>query len=1739
MKKIIVLLMFLFGITETNAQGFWTIANTVNAMFPNDTSEDGPKAKVNRIKRRWEGQINAQGTFTTAAQNFKNFSAGLVNFRAQTTNCLPVEPQWKEIGPTMELNNPNNALRGAGLIHRMTFHPFYGNPSYASDSAFTTIYAMSGFGGIWKSINDGESWRRLNTDIQIPFSSFGVLVIDPINPQRMYVTTGTPNGAPDVAYYTLARDFPLYTSGIYGTDDGGVNWVSINNGINASLLNAGGSIYNLQLDPTNHNNLIFTSTDGVYVSANSNGALIGLGSILWSKDIDFNFADDKIQGLTYAYNGANLEWYIAGMNIYFCTNPFSASPSVWSLATGPTKNLNLTSGFYQGSSTKKIIQTNIVNSPFQANNMVYSLIYMREPNTSTPDPNDYLYYVAIHKLAVPNISATQWQTVVNTTASTFAGGLFGDKIPFVKSPTGNNFYFGSTHYGSLLGGTFSETYGNYQSGSHHADIQGLYIHPSQPSKLWMASDGGVSVASVLATHNQWGFTYKNKGIQAQLLWDFDDSELKSDYKIASLQDNATMYSGGAAGSLWKEARFNGDGLTSQILDKNANDALIKGSSFGYDAFNINTGILTTPFPGGVGADYYFSDPENPAEKIMVGSWHIARTSGNGTSWFAMGIPNTPNISLNYSSKVYAYSSNPDKKQIFKVTYPRYYGSPIPAYGITNRTSYQETSVANPMPSFLFKSSNGFNFQVSNNDNYFSNVQTITNALYDAAKLANAISTSDLPLLSGVTCKPDDGNKVWVCSSGLNPQFKIWKSIDGGVNWTDADVLDAFVNIPVFDVVAVEGSMDLVFAATLDGVYYTDNTMAGKWCRYGNSPSVQTRALKVNPCKNKLIVTTYGRGAFEVDLPFQPVPSTNISVNTTWTTPQSFPNTSVVVKAGKTLTIQNTTIKFGPNSRLYVEAGAKLVINNATLTSESGCNGYLWLGIELQGDINQKQVLSGGFYPNHGWCVMTNNATIQNAVYGVRNHASINGDGWSIDWAKLGGGVINCTNAKFLNCVEGAKFLPYTNKNALNNPIADKSFFTTCQFLTDALTASHNFIPSGHLVMWGTRGVAITSNTFKNNTPSSYAINRRGNGIVAWDAHFTTGTPCLAYLGSGDCGTYGTRNTFENLHYGVDAGAGLATVIDNINVCTFTNNHRGIILRGTTTSSVFRNNINIGDGYTDIDNTVYSPYGLYLDVCDAYNVKENVFNDATGSAADVDYGIIVSNTGANANVLKQNTFSNVAFGIQAQEANSNLQLKCNKFTAASINSADVKILGDQMPGSIAQQQGGCIPGDATALPGNEFSHTCAAAKDLNTNSNVAYPVTYNTRNSITLEVPQSGCYNLTDFNVNFCNPAPTGVVCSTGGGGGGGSKMAKSNPDKELEDMTALIAAKQQLLDDGNAQPLHNALATNVSEQQLKQNLLQKGPYLSDQVLLALINHLPNYSDATLKEVLEANSPLSASVLAALNTTNMNAKAKGQLNALQNGMSQRTYVESEIKYYTTSRVLLYNQILSNVLNDTTYTNVYDSLYKKLNFSISPQSRNIYVSALVEQNKFTQAQAEVANMRQQGVNAGTCDYLEAMIALKQQPNYVQAYKTNAAISSKLDPLLSTWPLGKSVNALVLNKALFGKGYTEQVYADAVTTKNQRYMQQQETVTEKLVEGNLQVITFPNPANQEINFVVNGITENENCNIIIYDINGRLITELQLTENKTPKTVSLSLINSGIYFYKAISGDKVVQNKLVIIK
>jgi hypothetical protein len=49
----------------------------------------------------------------------------------------------------------------------------------------------------------------------------------------------------------------------------------------------------------------------------------------------------------------------------------------------------------------------------------------------------------------------------------------------------------------------------------------------------------------------------------------------------------------------------------------------------------------------------------------------------------------------------------------------------------------------------------------------------------------------------------------------------------------------------------------------------------------------------------------------------------------------------------------------------------------------------------------------------------------------------------------------------------------------------------------------------------------------------------------------------------------------------------------------------------------------------------------------------------------------------------------------------------------------------------------------------------------------------------------------------------------------------------------------------------------------------------------------------------------------------------------------------------------------------------------------------------------------------------------------------------------------------------------------------------------------------------------------------------VNSKLMTNFMVKGNKMPKTILLNDFSSGVYFYKAVSGGKMIQSKLVIIK
>ena len=108
----------------------------------NDTGEGGKNCSVERLEKLWLPRLSPTGDASVAAESFINYS---LEFQPMTSTY---SPNWHCLGPT---SLPVNG-QGIGRMHRIEFDPFY------NDSTNQVIYASSGFGGLWRTLNNGASW---------------------------------------------------------------------------------------------------------------------------------------------------------------------------------------------------------------------------------------------------------------------------------------------------------------------------------------------------------------------------------------------------------------------------------------------------------------------------------------------------------------------------------------------------------------------------------------------------------------------------------------------------------------------------------------------------------------------------------------------------------------------------------------------------------------------------------------------------------------------------------------------------------------------------------------------------------------------------------------------------------------------------------------------------------------------------------------------------------------------------------------------------------------------------------------------------------------------------------------------------------------------------------------------------------------------------------------------------------------------------------------------------------------------------------------------------------------------------------------------------------------------------------------------------------------------------------------------------------------------------------------------
>ncbi|MBK9017278.1 MAG: hypothetical protein IPM82_26265 [Saprospiraceae bacterium] len=114
------------------------------------------------------------------------------------------------------------------------------------------IFAGFSSGGLWKTVNGGQDWSSV-FDAQL-WPSIGDVVLDPNNPQTVYVGTGDPN----ISFY------PMLGDGIYKSTDGGDSWSNI--GLQSQRV-----ISKVVLHPTDPNTIYAASMGLPFVRDNERG----------------------------------------------------------------------------------------------------------------------------------------------------------------------------------------------------------------------------------------------------------------------------------------------------------------------------------------------------------------------------------------------------------------------------------------------------------------------------------------------------------------------------------------------------------------------------------------------------------------------------------------------------------------------------------------------------------------------------------------------------------------------------------------------------------------------------------------------------------------------------------------------------------------------------------------------------------------------------------------------------------------------------------------------------------------------------------------------------------------------------------------------------------------------------------------------------------------------------------------------------------------------------------------------------------------------------------------------------------------------------------------------------------------------------------------------------------------------------------------------------------------------------
>ncbi|MEZ5330911.1 MAG: glycosyl hydrolase [Thermoanaerobaculia bacterium] len=663
-----------------------------------------------------------------------------------------------------------------------------------------TIYVGAAGGGVWKSQDDGVTFRPVFDD---HIQSIGAIAIDPSDPETVWVGTGE----------SWTRNSVSIGDGVYRSTDGGESW-------ERKGLEESERIARIIVDPTD-SAVVWVCATGHLWDANEQRGVFKTTDAgeSWERVLTVD-EDTGCSDLSMDPQVPDIVY--AGM-WQFRRTPWSFSSGgpgsgLYKTVDGGSSWSELAKGLPDG--PKGRIAVDVAPS---RPNRVYAVVEAEK--------------TALYRSDDAGASWAEMNSSMNVAARPFYfATVIVDPVDHERLYKPGLSLGVSTDGGRSVSGLL----GGF-GGGVHSDHHALWVNPSDPHELLLGTDGGLYQSFDRGAH--W------RAVKALPISQFYEVAADADWPYnvyGGLQDNGSWTgpsraSGGIPNAAWRNVGF-GDGfhVYPDPSDRNVVFAEFQGGQI--LRYHRDTGQVKVikPYPAEGEDDFRCSwntamhvSPSRPGT-LYVGCQYLFRSTDRGESWERI----SPDLS----------TDDPEKQKQKESG-----GLTIDNSTAENHTTIYTISESPLDGDVIWVGTDDGNVQLTRDGG-----ATWTNVV------ANVPDLPARTWVSFIDASPHDPATAFATFDGhrtgdMAPH--VYRTRDFGATWTAVgEGLSGYAHVVRQDPV----NPDLLFAGTELGLWISLDGGEGWARFTGNLPPVAVRDLDIHPTEHDLIIGTHGRGIYILD-----------------------------------------------------------------------------------------------------------------------------------------------------------------------------------------------------------------------------------------------------------------------------------------------------------------------------------------------------------------------------------------------------------------------------------------------------------------------------------------------------------------------------------------------------------------------------------------------------------------------------------------------------------------------------------------------------------------------------------------------------------------------------------------------------------------------------------------------------------------------------------------------------------